>query len=84
MANKEKRYPRGTIFPRGKEKQVIGELIELKPEGVFYCPVDSENTVFMPYSSVDKIEYHDIPQELIDKAKAAQDARPDTTETDSK
>jgi len=85
MANKkEKRYPRGILFPRGKAKQTTIELIELKEHGAFYCEAGEEDTVFMPYSSIEKIAYEAIPQELIDKAqKAKEDARPDTTETDS-
>jgi len=74
----DKRYPRGKIHTKGKATPVIGEMIELKSEGVFYCDNGKDNTIFVPYSNIARIEYHEVPEELL---KAAQDARPDTTET---
>jgi len=68
----DKRYPRGKIITKGKSVDVIGEMIELKSEGVFYCDVDKENTIFVPYSNIAKIEYHEVPEHLL---KAAQESK---------
>ena len=71
-AKPEKRYPRGHIHTRTKEKSVIGELIEHKPEGVYYCDNGETNTIFVPYSNISRIEYHDVPEHLLKAAQAAE------------
>ena len=59
----EKRYPRGMIFGKNGWSG-IGELIELKEVGIFYYKEGEEITIFVPYDSIDRIQYEEIPKEL--------------------
>ena len=78
----DKRYPRGVITKTDRTaKQVTGELIELKPEGVFYCDVQEDNTIFVPYTAIREIRYEEVPEELLEKAK--EDAGPYTLKADA-
>jgi len=76
----DKRYPRGKIVT-DRKLETIGELIELKPEGVFYCNVGMDNTIFVPYQNIKYIAYEEVPEELLEKAK--EDAGPYTLKADA-
>lgn len=64
MKKQNKRYPRGKLFT-AKWTGVV-ERIELQEHGVFYMLEGKEDTIFIPYHMVQRIEYEEIPKELRD------------------
>jgi hypothetical protein len=81
----DKRYPRGEITDVNGDT-VLGELIEIKPEGAYFFRESEEFTVFMPFTSLHDIQFEAIPQELIDKMEAGNGevSGTDTVKDDSK
>jgi len=68
----EKRYPRGMIYSKNGWSG-LGEDIMLGDHGILYSDEGKINTIFVPYTSIDRIKYDTIPQHIIDKMKAAED-----------
>jgi len=71
----EKRYPRGMIY--STTGSGIGEDITLGDNGILYSDEGKKNTVFAPYSSIDRIKYETIPQEVLDEIARANAAKDD-------
>lgn len=65
----EKRYPRGMIYSTNGWSG-LGENIDLTPNGVMWMAEDDDITNFAPYTSIDRIRYETIPQEILDEARA--------------
>ncbi len=61
----DKRYPRGIVYTK-KGWSGMCEAIDLGNVGALYSLAGLTKTVFMPYTSIDRIEYEDKPQEVID------------------
>ena len=72
-----KRYPAGKIIHRAGWSEE-GEAISLENHGVLYFEGDSDQTIFVPYSAIERIAYEKIPKEVLDAQ------RDDTVETGSK
>lgn len=70
----KKRYPRGKVFSNSGWSG-MAENIELRTHGVFYSMVGSDTTEFAPYTSIDRIKYESIPQEVRDEHEAIERAR---------
>ena len=67
----KKRYPRGHIYSKNGWSG-IGEEIEQSEHGIYYFAINTtEPTIFVPYSSIDRIKYDTIPKEL--RAKEGSD-----------
>jgi len=76
MKKQSKRYPRGKIFT-AKWTGII-ENIDLGEKGILYNLENKDETVFMPYHMVQRIEYETIPKELRDVKEDDSTERPTT------
>ena len=80
----EKRYPRGKLSTV-LDASYTAELIEIKPEGVYFYAEGSEETIFVPLSNIDRIKFEVIPEEVLNKMREehGEVSGTDTAEDDS-
>ncbi len=71
----KKRWPRGMIYSN-EGWSGIGEEIEQGDHGIFYFAEGSARTIFVPYTSIDRIKYEITPEEVVN-------GRIDTSKNDS-